>query len=227
MDSGHTLAFGTLLRRARRAAGLTQEEMAERAGVGVRTISDLERGVSHTPHTDTVARLAKALGVQGTDRGAFVAAAGRLRAPASLAQPGRDIPSVGTGNFLGAVPLGTLVARDDEVARIHAILDRVAGGTGHLLLLAGELGVGKTRLAQEVMAAALALGFAVGTGRCYQSEQETPYYAMLEALDGLVSSAPVAARGAIQRRRQDPRRLMSGGGAGGGPGGDSLEARPV
>src|SRR5260370_25293947 len=163
MGSAHSLAFGTLLRRARRAAGLTQEEVAERAGVGVRTISDLERGVSHTPHTDTVALLAKALGLQGPDRDAFVAAAGRLRAPASLAQPARDIPSVGTGNFLGAVPLGALVARDDEVARIHAILDTVAGGTGHLLLLAGELGLGKTRLAQEVMAASLAPAFTGGT----------------------------------------------------------------
>lgn len=38
--------FGNLLRRARRSAGLTQEALAERAGLSARAISDLERGVN-------------------------------------------------------------------------------------------------------------------------------------------------------------------------------------
>ena len=44
-----TLAFGELLRRHRLAAGLTQEALAERAGISVRAITDLERGVRRAP----------------------------------------------------------------------------------------------------------------------------------------------------------------------------------
>lgn len=40
-------AFGHLLKRLRTAGDLTQEELAERASVSVRSISDLERGPSH------------------------------------------------------------------------------------------------------------------------------------------------------------------------------------
>ena len=101
METEHS--FGTLLRRARRAAGLTQEEVAERAGVSVRTISDLERGVSHTPHTDTVTLLAEALGLQDRDRAAFMAAAGRLRAPASLVPPAQSMIPVGRRPRPGAL----------------------------------------------------------------------------------------------------------------------------
>ena len=44
--------FGTVLRRQRRAAGLTQEELAARAGLSARGIADLERGARHTPRRD-------------------------------------------------------------------------------------------------------------------------------------------------------------------------------
>ena len=56
--------FGELLRDHRRAAGLTQEELAERAGVSPRSISELERGGAHVPRRDTVALLARALGLR-------------------------------------------------------------------------------------------------------------------------------------------------------------------
>ena len=55
-------AFGALLRRYRTAGGLTQEALAERAGLSARGISDLERGVSRSHRADTVQRLATALG---------------------------------------------------------------------------------------------------------------------------------------------------------------------
>jgi transcriptional regulator with XRE-family HTH domain len=53
--------FGDRLRDHRRAAGLTQEELAERAGVSPRSISELERGGPHVPRRDTVALLLRAL----------------------------------------------------------------------------------------------------------------------------------------------------------------------
>src|SRR5262245_19803229 len=56
--------FGDLLRRSRLAAGLTQAELAERAGLSVRGINDLERGARRAPHKETVALLADALALQ-------------------------------------------------------------------------------------------------------------------------------------------------------------------
>ncbi|MFL5656177.1 MAG: helix-turn-helix domain-containing protein, partial [Ktedonobacteraceae bacterium] len=46
-------SFGALLKRYRLAAGLSQEALAARASLSARTISDLERGIHGTPHTDT------------------------------------------------------------------------------------------------------------------------------------------------------------------------------
>ena len=52
--------FGELLRRHRAVSGLTQEELAERAGLSVRGLRYLERGL-HRPYQDTVQRLLEVL----------------------------------------------------------------------------------------------------------------------------------------------------------------------
>jgi transcriptional regulator with XRE-family HTH domain len=76
------LSFAGLLRQLRGEARLTQEELAEAAGLSPRSISDLERGVNLTAHKDTAVLLAGALGLADPVRAVFVAAA-RGRAPAS------------------------------------------------------------------------------------------------------------------------------------------------
>jgi transcriptional regulator with XRE-family HTH domain len=67
--------FGDLLRRARQAAGLTQEELAAHAGLSRRGIADLENGARRHPRKDTVALLIAALGLAGKERAAFEVAA--------------------------------------------------------------------------------------------------------------------------------------------------------
>jgi transcriptional regulator with XRE-family HTH domain len=69
--------FGGLLRRYRVAAGLTQEGLAERAGVSIRGVSDLERGAHRLPRKDTLQLLLDALALSPTDRAVLVAAARR------------------------------------------------------------------------------------------------------------------------------------------------------
>jgi len=76
------VSFGGLLRQLRAEARLTQEELAERAGLSPRSISDLERGISRTARKDTADLLADALWIGEKVRTAFVAAA-RGRAPVS------------------------------------------------------------------------------------------------------------------------------------------------
>src|SRR5207302_8215707 len=67
-------AFGANLRRLRAAAGLTQEELAERAGLTAAGVSALERGHRRRPHPHTVRALARALGVASSERDALLAA---------------------------------------------------------------------------------------------------------------------------------------------------------
>jgi transcriptional regulator with XRE-family HTH domain len=75
-------AFGDLLRRHRVLGGMSQEELAERARLSARAISDLERGVKRTPRRDTVRLLVDALELSG-----------RLGKPLSL--PRVSLPPVG------------------------------------------------------------------------------------------------------------------------------------
>ena len=79
--------FGFLLREHRLAAGLTQEALAERAGLGVRSIQHLERGESQ-PQRDTAQRLATALALTDAQRARFEA----------LAQPSPRRRGTGAGD---------------------------------------------------------------------------------------------------------------------------------
>ena len=58
-------AFGDVLRRQREAAGLSQEALAERAGLTADAVSALERGARRRPYPHTVRALADALGLEG------------------------------------------------------------------------------------------------------------------------------------------------------------------
>ena len=83
------ISFAELLRQLRVEARMTQEELAEAAGLSPRSISDLERGVSRTAHKETACLLASALAIGGSARTAFIAAA-RGRAPVTDVLAARD-----------------------------------------------------------------------------------------------------------------------------------------
>lgn len=85
-DAGGRTPIGELVRAHRLAAGLTQADLAQRAGVGVRTVRDLERGRSQRPQRTTAELIAGALGLTGAARSGFLASA-RGRANADPAVP--------------------------------------------------------------------------------------------------------------------------------------------
>jgi predicted ATPase/DNA-binding XRE family transcriptional regulator len=164
--------FGTLLRRYRRAAGLTQEELAERARLSVRAITDLERGARRVPRKDTVHLLATALALPARERSAFEAAA-RRRAPSS-ALPPLALPARAGGIF------PPLVGRAAELA----LLQRHLTGEGPpLLLLGGEPGIGKSRLLHEAACRAAESGWQVLQGGCSRRGSQEPYAPLLGALE--------------------------------------------
>ncbi len=121
------LAFGPLLKRSRRAARLTQAQLAERAGFSVVYISMLERG-ARQPQRTTVALLADALVLTPIELAALEAAAHLPSVtPHSDRRAGRDAgtPALPIGGFLGAMPAGPLVGREAELAVIDAALEAV------------------------------------------------------------------------------------------------------
>jgi predicted ATPase/class 3 adenylate cyclase len=88
------------------------------------------------------------------------------------------------GAFAEAVPL---VGREAEIARLQERLQGAAAGRGGLVMLAGEQGIGKTRLVEEAGAGAERDGFTVLWGRCYEGEWPPPYGPFAEALEAHVA----------------------------------------
>ncbi|MFI6076705.1 ATP-binding protein [Actinoplanes sp. NPDC051343] len=128
--------FAVVLRRHRLRAGLTQDELAVRAAIGVRTVRDLERGRASRPQRTTVELLSAALGLAAAEREAFLAAA-RGQAPEEALPPTafqRMPPS----------PTFELVGRDDDLDELAGRLSATDGPRG--VTLVGIAGVGKTSL---------------------------------------------------------------------------------
>jgi predicted ATPase/transcriptional regulator with XRE-family HTH domain len=108
-----TMSFSSLLRRLRSAASLSQEDLAERAGLSKRGISDLERGARLAPRPETVRMLADALELGDAERQALIAAA----RPELLR---RDV-SGPTASVVVAAP-GTVTALADRPSGIVTVL---------------------------------------------------------------------------------------------------------
>ena len=77
--------FAGLLRQLRAAVRMTQEELAEAAGLSPRSVSDLERGINRTARKDTAGLLANALGLGDPVRALFIGAARGAPTPRMLA----------------------------------------------------------------------------------------------------------------------------------------------
>lgn len=166
--------FAEMLRRCRVAAGLTQEQLAERAGLSVRGISDLERGVNRSPRASTAERLADALGLSPAERAWMLTARKVVR---TYPVPVRDpLPAVTTTSEASRLPC---VGRERELATIGRHL---TGEGPPLLMLAGEPGIGKTRILQETVALAREQGWVTLSGGCHRLGGQGPYAPLLDAL---------------------------------------------
>ncbi|MET7950049.1 helix-turn-helix domain-containing protein [Micromonospora sp. NPDC005324] len=146
-----------LLRGHRRAAGLTQAELASRAGVGVRTVRDLERGRSIRPQRTTVELLAGALALTGTSRAAFLAAARGAGAEPAPPDATSTAFAVGGNATSAAAPADpsvalpppvALIGRERDLTELAGMLTAERGP--RLVSLVGLAGVGKTALATSV-----------------------------------------------------------------------------
>jgi tetratricopeptide (TPR) repeat protein/transcriptional regulator with XRE-family HTH domain len=181
---GQVERFGDLLKRYRVAAGLTQAELAERACVSVRGISALERGVNRAPRQETLALLVQALDLAPSDRAALEAAARDCRTTCEVAVVPTSPPRPWRGGWLAELP--PLVGLAHELALLECHLTSIAPP---VLLLAGEPGIGKTRLLQEAAERGQMHGLTALVGGCRRGGQD-PYAPLLEALDTYIQSQP-------------------------------------
>ena len=95
--------LATVIRRYRLAAGLSQEDLAERSELSARTISDLERGLRQTPHLETVRMIADGLGLTDAERASLIAAA-RPELSSNSGAPATDQITY-TGRAVGTFPV--------------------------------------------------------------------------------------------------------------------------
>jgi hypothetical protein len=82
--------------------------------------------------------------------------------------------------------LRTFVGRERELSELLAALDETRTGRGGLFLLAGEAGIGKTRLADELASRAGGAGFDVRWGRCWEVGGAPAYWPWIQVLRGLL-----------------------------------------
>src|SRR5215469_12089244 len=83
-------------------------------------------------------------------------------------------------------PLGSFVGRERELAELRAGLADVTASHGHLFLLSGEPGIGKTRLAEEMSNEASSRGMRVLWGRCWEGGGAPAYWPLIQILRAAV-----------------------------------------
>jgi DNA-binding winged helix-turn-helix (wHTH) protein/tetratricopeptide (TPR) repeat protein len=164
----------------RRGQLVTREEILERVwGKGVfldtdNAINTAVRKIRHALHDDSdLPRFVETVPAKGYR---FVALVRESSAPRS--EPSR-----------ARLAQNSLVGRDREMAKLCAGLDAAAPGRGGLFLISGEPGVGKTRLADELAAAARAKGMTLLVGHCSEHDEAVAYLPFVEILETFIDRA--------------------------------------
>ncbi len=104
---------------------------------------------------------------------------------------------IGTRVAHGVTPTDLLpIGRSAELARLDTLLDQLVAGEGHLLLLSGEAGVGKSLLAGILARRALGRQVGLLQGAAVSVELQTPYRAWRDLLEGFFGIGPINDRAA-------------------------------
>jgi DNA-binding SARP family transcriptional activator len=196
---------GELLRRARHSTA----QAALRTGDPAAAVAAAAAAVTADPFDEPACRAlmqayaaagepARALSAYARLRAALADGLGADPSPATralhvailrnqVAAPAAPAPArSGPGGDAG------LVGRDAEVARLAEAWTRAAGGACRLLLITGEAGIGKTRLADQVVHLAGATGGLVTRAGCHRVQRSLPLQPVVEALTRLVTGLPAA-----------------------------------
>src|SRR5688500_8251062 len=180
-----TGSFGYWLRRRRKALDLTQEALAQSVACSRFAIRKIEAD-ERRPSRRLAERLAEKLAVPPQERNAFLDAARAVRSPARLEvdrEPAAPAPSVEAIPFVG---------RGNEYGLLLGLLAKLTAGSGHVVLVEGEPGIGKTRLLRELSRYAGARGLSRLVTNCYEIEKAMPYQPVIDLVTQALDLAPAA-----------------------------------
>lgn len=102
-----------------------------------------------------------------------------------------------------------LVGRDTPLATVRQVLDQARGGSGSVLLLSGEAGVGKTRILRTMLDEARAAGFLALQGACFEADRAEPYAPLLDLVRAhLTATSPAVVAHAFAPAARELRALF-------------------
>ena len=179
-----TNSFGYWLRRRRKALDLTQETLAQKVSCSQAAIKKIEAD-ERRPSIGLAQRLADQLGVPVAERDAFLHAARQLGAGASIQSQGRQLAETPGHLVHGPVqpavePKSPFVGRDDEYRQCLGLLAALTTGSGRVVLIQGEAGIGKSRLMREVLAGSQREALTTLTTTCYEIERSIAYQPVID-----------------------------------------------
>jgi tetratricopeptide (TPR) repeat protein/transcriptional regulator with XRE-family HTH domain len=141
--------FGELVMAYRRQLGMTQEELADRTGLSVRTIRELESGRTRSPRPASVLLLADAFGLGGPQLRHFQRRADDSREPTAPGEESRGFTSERRTSAPAQLPAAVagFTGRGQDMAELDAHLSSRPAAAVMISVVAGTAGVGKTALA--------------------------------------------------------------------------------
>ncbi|NHC44848.1 ATP-binding protein [Motilibacter aurantiacus] len=191
-----------------------REALADELGVDPgRELSELHtRILRQDPALDlasTVSTVSTASTASAAPPPAPAVAAAPAAAPSSAPAPAAE-PAPGPAPASPHAP-GVLVGRADELVALTGALSAAAGGSPRTVVLVGEAGIGKTRLAEEAAAVGAADGAVVAWGRCWEHEGAPALWPWAQALQSLAESVgPEVTRAALAGRAADVAQVVPG-----------------
>ena len=121
--------------------------------------------------------------------------------PALRALEGRilaqDLDAAVRATLASSTARTPLIGRRSEIDELCGLLSGALSGSGRLVLVSGEPGIGKTRLTEELAAEAMRRRASVFVGRCYETEGTPPFTPIAEVLEAALAQSPEAFRAAM------------------------------
>ena len=119
----------------------------------------------------------------------------QLEGQALIEQAAMPAGEPAVASLLDRIARGRLIGRERELEELKAHWQRAGEEHRHVVLLSGEAGIGKTRLAREVMVYVRLQGAVVLWGRCYEQEVAVPYRPFTDAFrDHIARQSPATLR---------------------------------
>jgi tetratricopeptide (TPR) repeat protein len=196
-------SFGYWLRRRRKALDLTQDALAKKVCCSLAAIKKIE-AEERRPSRGLAQRLAEQLAIPAQDRAAFLQASRTLQAPNHM--PIDELPIEATHAAAASDGLGTVgdqlahageqkfpfVGRNKEYGQFIGLIARLTAGSGQVVLIEGEAGIGKSRLLAEVACYASQRALPVLTTNCYEIERAIAYQPVIDLATQACDAAPEA-----------------------------------